>query len=114
SVYKFDFGTGKVKNGYKQVTAVTQYNQERGYGFDYQTVAIARNRSVDDTLCSDFCTAIGSMFFSVKVPEGTYEVTVTLGDIRRPSKTTIKAESRRLMEKEVSTQPGEFKKVSFM
>ncbi len=113
--YKFDFGTGKVESGYQQVTAVTQYSEQQGYGFDYGTKAIARSREEEkDVLKSDFCAAIGSMFFSVKVPEGTYEVTVTLGDARRASQTTIKAESRRLMEKEVATRLGEFKKVSFM
>ncbi|MBJ6120533.1 rhamnogalacturonan acetylesterase [Sphingomonas mollis] len=35
--------------------------------------------------------------FSVKVPEGNYRVTVTLGDPKHASETTIKAESRRLM-----------------
>ncbi len=35
--------------------------------------------------------------FSVKLPEGNYRVTVTLGDPKRASVTTIKAESRRLM-----------------
>jgi len=115
SAYKFDFGTGKVKQDYKQVTAVTQYNEQRGFGFDYNIKVVARNREEESSMLkSDFCTSIGSMFFSVKVPEGTYEVTVTLGDARRASKTTIKAESRRLMEKEVVTKPGEFKKVSFM
>ncbi|MGH2643414.1 MAG: rhamnogalacturonan acetylesterase [Chitinophagaceae bacterium] len=112
--YKFDFGTGKVVTGYTQVTAITKYNEQRGYGFDYNTKAIARNRSSEDALHSDFCTSIGSMFFSVKVPQGNYEVTVTLGDAWRPSVTTIKAESRRLMVKEISTKAGQFKTVSFM
>lgn len=114
SVYHFDFGTGKVAPGYAQVTALTRYNEQLGYGFDYDTKAIARNRGGEDALRSDFCTGIGSMFFSVKVPQGNYEVTVTLGDAWRPSITTIKAESRRLMVKEISTKAGQFKTVSFM
>lgn len=45
--------------------------------------------------------------FSVAVPPGNYAVTVTLGDARRATDTTIKAESRRLMLDAVRTRPGE-------
>lgn len=45
--------------------------------------------------------------FSVAVPPGNYAVTVTLGDARRATETTIKAESRRLMLDAVRTRPGE-------
>ncbi|MGF7231510.1 rhamnogalacturonan acetylesterase [Arachidicoccus sp.] len=114
AIYKFDFGTGKVASGYQQVTATSLYSDKSGYGFDYGTQAIAIDRGGDDALTSDFCTSIGSMFFSVKLPQGNYRVTVHLGDKLRSSVTTIKAESRRLMCKEVVTKPGEFKAVSFI
>lgn len=114
AIYKFDFGTGKVENGYKQVTATDMYSGKSGYGFDYGTQAIAINRGGDNALTSDFCTNIGSMFFSVKLPQGNYKITVHLGDRLGSSITTIKAESRRLMSKEVVTKPGEFKTVSFI
>lgn len=45
--------------------------------------------------------------FSVAVPPGNYAVTVTLGDAKRATDTTIKAESRRLMLDAVRTRPGE-------
>jgi lysophospholipase L1-like esterase len=45
--------------------------------------------------------------FSVKVPEGNYRITVTLGDPTGESNTTIKAEQRRLMLENVSTALGE-------
>lgn len=44
--------------------------------------------------------------FSVAVPEGNYRVTVTLGDRKRASVTTIKAESRRLMLDAVAVRRG--------
>jgi len=44
--------------------------------------------------------------FSVAVPEGNYRVTVTLGDPKRASETTIKAESRRLMLDRVAVARG--------
>lgn len=44
--------------------------------------------------------------FSVKMPEGNYRVTVTFGDRRLPSETTVLAESRRLMIDRLKTPRG--------
>src|SRR5690348_6655403 len=72
--YKFDFGTGKVAAGFKQVVATTEYNDAQGYGFDYNSQVIALDRSGNDALTSDFCTSNSPFFFSVKVPQGNYKV----------------------------------------
>lgn len=45
--------------------------------------------------------------FSIAVPPGNYAVTVTLGDAKRATDTTIKAESRRLMLDAVRTRAGD-------
>lgn len=111
---KFDFGTGPAAAGYTPVTAVSLYKDGSGYGFDYGSIPIAIDRGGSDTLHRDFCTSAGPLFFSVRVPEGTYRVTVTLGDAWHPSVTTIKAESRRLMVKKIATKAGQFKNVSFL
>lgn len=121
-VGKFDFGTGGLATGYQRVDATNMYNEQSGFGFDYGTQAVAINRSfyegkVDpkaNALNEDFCTSSGSMFFSMRLPEGTYRVTATLGDPIGSSQTTIKAESRRLMVKEISTAHGQLTKVSFL
>lgn len=52
--------------------------------------------------------------FSVAVPEGNYRVTVQLGDASAGSRTTVKAESRRLMLRDVTTAPGQFVTASFI
>lgn len=44
--------------------------------------------------------------FSVALPEGNYRVTLTLGDRRAPTETTVLAESRRLMLDRVKTSRG--------
>jgi len=103
-IQKFDFGTGHEEPGYTKVTAIDTYNEARGFGFDLGCNPIATG---------DYCTAVGSLFFSTKLPQGNYKVTVILGDAQRATSTTIKAESRRLMVKEVDTKPGELKKISF-
>jgi lysophospholipase L1-like esterase len=55
------------------------------------------------------------VYFSVKVPEeGNYRVTVTFGDAKAASVTTVKAELRRLMIERVATQPGNFETRSFI
>lgn len=111
---RFDFGTGPAAAGYTQVTALSTYGDQTGFGFDYGTHAIAIDRGGSDSLHRDLCTSDGPMFFSAKVPEGIYRVTVTLGDPWRPTVTTIKAESRRLMEKKITTEAGRFRTVSFL
>lgn len=122
SVYRFDFGSGVTAPGYLHVDALTNYTTEAGYGFDLGTKCIAVDRSGSNkgahsemaALETDFCRVAGSMFFSVKLPEGIYRVTATLGDLNGASKTTIKAESRRLMVKKLITRKGEFQKVRFL
>lgn len=52
--------------------------------------------------------------FSVAVPEGTYRVTVRLGDTAAAGETTVKAEARRLMLLNVATARGRFVERSFL
>lgn len=79
--FKFDFVTG----------GTPAYNDERGYGFE-------RTVTPDKP----------PYYFSVRVPqEGNYRVTVTLGDPRQATVTTVKAELRRLMLERIRTAPGE-------
>lgn len=56
----------------------------------------------------------GEFLFSAAVPEGNYRVTVRLGAAKRASRTTIKAESRRLMLRETVTRPGQYVTASFV
>ena len=46
-------------------------------------------------------------YFSIHLSEGTYRVTVALGDDKEPAVTTVKAELRRLMLENVRTAAGE-------
>ncbi|HUD94812.1 rhamnogalacturonan acetylesterase [Sphingobium sp.] len=52
--------------------------------------------------------------FSVALPEGNYRVTVRLGDTRAAGDTTVKAEARRLMLRNVATRRGQFVERSFL
>jgi lysophospholipase L1-like esterase len=111
--FKFDFGA-KAAPGYTSVTPATIYSKATGYGFDLNTAPAAVVRGGDDPLHDGFVTSDKPFFFSVAVPEGNYNVTVTLGDAQGESVTTVKAESRRLMLERVRTAPGKFETRTFV
>jgi lysophospholipase L1-like esterase len=111
--FKFDFGPGKVQPGYIQILPATTYTKDRGYGFEPGAKITGIDRSGDDALRTDFCTSDQPFFFSVDLPEGNYNVTVTTGDLTSESTTTVKAESRRLMLESVHTLPGKFESRTF-
>lgn len=90
---KFDFGSGQVAPGAKQVLPTTLFSTETGYGFEPGTPPV---------------------FFSAALPEGNYHVTVTLGAADAATTTTVKAELRRLMLENVPTAPGKFVTRSFL
>lgn len=54
-----------------------------------------------------------SFFYSVKVPDGNYRVTMELGSRHHAAATTVRAESRRLMIENCMTRKKEIKTVSF-
>lgn len=113
-VLRFDFGGGEVAEGYVGVSASDIYSEELGYGFEKgsslsETVRMPkRKRKSLDALRYDFVgSADGGAFrFSVRLSEGNYKVKVTLGDKNGTSKTTVRAENRRLMLENVTTEKG--------
>lgn len=52
--------------------------------------------------------------WAVKVDDGNYRVTLTIGNRRRSAVTTVRAENRRLMVEQLATRRGETKQVSFV
>ena len=112
-VIKFDFGSGEVAPGYIQILPTTKYTEDRGYGLVSKGELTAVNRKGKDLVKSDFITSSEPFYFSVDLPEGNYEVTLTLGDLESESVTTVKAESRRLMLEKVETPAGKVEKHTF-
>jgi lysophospholipase L1-like esterase len=107
TTFKFDFGPGKTATGYQQVPPTAAYSDATGYGFDFGTTVTGVDRGGKDALKSDFVTSKQPFYFSVKLPEGNYTVTVTLGDTKGPASTFLKAESRRLLLETTATKPGQ-------
>jgi hypothetical protein len=100
------------REGMVQVQPDVEYTIDRGYGFDLGS-KVAR---VDRGDKGGFTTGADgrAFFFSAKVPEGSYNVTITLGDPAGDSSTTIKSETRRLMFEKLTTSPGQTRTVSFL
>lgn len=83
------------------VLPAIRYTASTDYGFDL----IPSPRQLDEP---------SPYFFSFRVPDGNYRVTVLVGSARRAAVTTIRAESRRLFVENMATKKGELKEVSFI
>ena len=128
--FRFDFGPGKAPEGYTKVLSEDVYSSEKCYGFDFgskpldsapgEPVGVERGgdpldsaRDRDPMTDGFVTTDEPPLFFSVKVPEGNYRITVTLGDARGESRTTIRAEAAHLMAANIVTAPGKFERRTF-
>ncbi|MET0394095.1 MAG: rhamnogalacturonan acetylesterase [Chitinophagaceae bacterium] len=111
--YTFDFGEGKAPAGYIKVTPVTLYTDSIGYGFSSHFQVHAVDRKTGHLPAGDFITAGQPFFFSVKLPEGNYDIKLVLGDANGSSATTVRVENRRLMLPPVRTTKGQLVTKSF-
>ncbi len=112
-ILKFDFGIGASAKGFTKVTPQTKFNYNSGYGFDQESDVQAVARKGKNTLAADFITSNKPFYFSVKLPEGNYDVKVILGDVAGTSATTVRAECRRLFLQNIKTKKGEIVEKEF-
>ncbi len=103
--YRLAFGSGSPPAGFTQVDPASPYGKGGGFGFEGSPPVSAE---------AGFATADHPFYFSVAVPEGNYKVTVALGDPAGTSDTTVKAELRRLMLKDLRTETGKVETRSFV
>lgn len=103
----FNFGCNALSGAFA-VTATNVYSASAGYGFEPGCRVVAKNRCITSNGDSD-----RPFYFSVKLPEGNYFVTMTLGNDATASATTVKAELRRLMLYHIETVAGQFSTRSF-
>lgn len=96
----FYFGTVTKTSKGTVIKSAVAYNANLGYGFDANSVSNVNINS------NSFSTTKPT-YFSVKVPEGNYQIEVVLANNEIPSNVTIKAESRRLMLREFPMQKGQ-------
>ncbi|MGC3991181.1 MAG: rhamnogalacturonan acetylesterase [Chthoniobacteraceae bacterium] len=91
---KFDFGANS-EAGFTHVASGAAFDDKQGFGFLQGFSAPKPGEPI-------------APVFAVNVPEGNYNVTIRFGDPKAATSTTIKAESRRLMLKDVETAPGKY------
>lgn len=112
--FKFDFvTTAAAAKGYTAVTPQTVYSDATGFGFLNAVTGKQQETKKKNVAGSDFITSAIPFFFSVKIPEGNYDVKVTLGDVNGTSATTVRAECRRLFLQNIQTKKGEIKTLTF-
>lgn len=105
--WKFDFGDGKIQEGYQQVTNQSVYSVEKGFGIIASgDIQMGKQKGTDD-IANDWISSNKPFYFKVDLPEGRYKITLNLGSLNEASATTVKAESRRLMLENIVTKKGE-------
>ncbi|MBR0049498.1 MAG: rhamnogalacturonan acetylesterase [Prevotella sp.] len=77
------------------------YNDAQGYGYDVLPAPDKKNPNAP-------------FYFSVKVPDGNYKVSVTIGSKKKAGETTVRAEGRRLMVHNVATKKGKTETFEFV
>jgi len=110
---RFLFGNREHLSGWTVVAADVLYDSSRGFGFEPGAQLRTLTNQVSDPVRACSVVSDNAFLFSVRLPEGNYTVTVTLGADSTASTNTLKAESRRLMIQHSVTQPGEFKPEQF-
>ncbi|MEL1252360.1 rhamnogalacturonan acetylesterase [Flavobacterium sp. DGU38] len=95
----FNFGSAEKNNKGIPINTALAYNAATGYGFDLNSASNA-------TINSNTFSAFKPTYFSVRLPEGNYQIEVVMGSSEKQTNVTIKAESRRLMLDQLSIKKG--------
>lgn len=111
--WKFDFGKGKSEKGFVKVLPGTIYDQRKGYGIDLGTTVIANEKTGKSALTDGFLTSNQPFYFSVKLPEGNYNVKLWVGDDKDVSDIAVRAENRRMFINRLQTKKGEHQIIEF-
>ena len=97
--FSFHFGTSKASKGIA-IDKPIVYDAHTGFGFDY-------NSSSKVKINTNSFSTEKPVYFSVQLPEGNYQVEVTMGSNEKASNVSIKAESRRLMLNQLPIPKGQ-------
>ncbi len=98
SLFRFDFGSVEPLSGWNLITQNSAYSTQKGFG-------IIPSGEMEAGI--DYLSSKKPFYFTVDLPEGHYQLLLTLGGSVEGSSTTLKAESRRLLLENVKTAPGE-------
>lgn len=107
SLFRFDFGSDQSPSGWTPITRNSFYSAQKGFGLIASGEMETGELKGQPEPSADFLGSKKPFYFVVTLPEGHYQLTLTLGGSPEGSSTTVKAESRRLMFENVKTTSGE-------
>lgn len=110
---KFDFGTGPAEKGYTKVTPTTAYDPNTGYGFWPNATLTQGGDKKGKRMENDYIGSSKPFSFSVMLPDGNYDVSITFGDKNGTSSQIVRVECRRLLAENFETPQGQIVKRSF-
>lgn len=108
--YSFVFGKQKAIKNAIILNDKSIYNEVTGFGFDFKTMPSFTKKSK----VGSYVSADKAFYISANLPEGNYQVKVRLVNPKGQSKTTVKAESRRLMLENIVPEQGTLKEEIFV
>jgi len=102
----------KTAKGYININSGSKYTEATGYGFTNgsQVTTVDNN---GNELTGDYITSTKPFYFSVKLPDGNYDVKLIMGDTKGTSATTVRTECRRLMLENIRTTKGKIATQNF-
>jgi len=112
AVYRYDFGSGAVADGYTGVGGDAVYTSERGYGFAEVSKVTVQDREINDPIKSDFATFAAGGQFNVDLPNGDYTVSLVAGDANGATEIAIDVESMNKVQLN-SKAAGEYLEMDF-
>lgn len=108
-MYRFDLGTGGAAPGWQKVTSETVFHPGKEFGIlDGAPTALPKIGKNGGGLTSD-----RPFTFAAVLPEGNYDVFLTLGGTEGGSSTMVQVESRRLITPGIRVRSGESVPLSF-
>ncbi|MBB6670145.1 rhamnogalacturonan acetylesterase [Cohnella nanjingensis] len=112
AAWRFDFGSAETAPGYTKADAALAYDPQRGFGFIAPARVTDRDRGEPEPLKRDFCIPADAVF-RVDVPNGTYVVSLLMGDWIAPVSTTLKTGTGRLAFRRRPVPAGQFARETF-
>lgn len=110
---RFNFGDNRQLSNFIKLTPADTLTTTARYGFHNSSGLTAKRTGKTGTVTDDFITSTKPFFFSVKLPQGNYNIKLITGDAKGIADLTVKAECRRFMVQHDITAKEKFKELSF-
>lgn len=110
---RFDLGDNNKSDHFIKVSPADTLKRSSWYGFHGAGKLSAKRTGRSNLSKDDYITSTSPFYFSVKLPDGNYNVKLVTGDAAGTSDVCVKAECRRFMVQRVTTTKGAFAEIHF-